>query len=167
MPASQTLPAASPVAPRLTAPVIDYEPPPLPLGIIPPATACPSEAGRHRHTSRRLRSTGTEPAAQLPAGAVQFADATLRRVLEVLDRRRPPAQLTTAMSRLVVDALVTAARVRPATTARLQRVRLRPVGAPGTAEVFATYTRGTRVRAIAGRIELLSGRWQFTALQVG
>jgi hypothetical protein len=35
------------------------------------------------------------------------------------------------------------------------------------AEVFATYTRGRRVRAIAGRIEAREGRWRMVALQVG
>jgi hypothetical protein len=35
------------------------------------------------------------------------------------------------------------------------------------AEVFGTYTRGRRVRAIAGRIEIVGGRWLVTALQIG
>ena len=35
------------------------------------------------------------------------------------------------------------------------------------AEVFATYTRGPRVRAIAGRVEIIGGRWQLVALQIG
>jgi hypothetical protein len=35
------------------------------------------------------------------------------------------------------------------------------------AEVFATYTRGRRVRAIAGRIEVKDGRWRMVALQIG
>ena len=38
---------------------------------------------------------------------------------------------------------------------------------PLAAEVFATYTRGQRVRAIAGRIEVKEGRWRVVALQVG
>jgi hypothetical protein len=33
--------------------------------------------------------------------------------------------------------------------------------------VFATYTRGKRVRAIAGRVEVVGGRWQVVALQIG
>ncbi len=48
----------------------------------------------------------------------------------------------------------------------LRRVRLRTAG-PGAAEVFATYSRGQRVRAIAGRIEVDDGRWRLVALQVG
>jgi hypothetical protein len=35
------------------------------------------------------------------------------------------------------------------------------------AEVFATYTRGERVRAIAGRVEIKEGRWCLVALQIG
>ena len=35
------------------------------------------------------------------------------------------------------------------------------------AEVFGTYTRGPRVRAIAARIELNAGRWRIVALQIG
>jgi hypothetical protein len=38
---------------------------------------------------------------------------------------------------------------------------------PAAAEVFATYTRGQRVRAIAGRVEIKEGRWRLVALQVG
>ena len=38
----------------------------------------------------------------------------------------------------------------------------------GAAEVFATYTRGRRVRAIAARIEVSrDDRWQLVALQIG
>ena len=56
----------------------------------------------------------------------------------------------------------------------LRRVRLRTAAVddrephePLAAEVFATYTRGRRVRAIAGRIEVNAGRWRVVALQVG
>ena len=38
---------------------------------------------------------------------------------------------------------------------------------PSAAEVFATYTRGRRVRAVAGRVEVVDGRWQLVALQLG
>ena len=41
-------------------------------------------------------------------------------------------------------------------------------GSPSAAEVFATYTRGRRVRAIAARIEVSrNDRWQLVALQIG
>ena len=38
---------------------------------------------------------------------------------------------------------------------------------PNAAEVFATYTRENRVRAIAGRIEVVRGGWLVVALQIG
>ncbi|MBX8688282.1 Rv3235 family protein [Mycolicibacterium porcinum] len=155
----------------LTAPVIDYEPPALPLGDIPaqlpfPA-ACPAPTVLHGHSPRRLRLVSPEPEPRLQPGAAQFADMALRRVLEVVDRRRPPAQLRSLMSQLLLDAVVAAAKPRHPTTASLRRVGLRPAASSEAAELFATYTRGARVRAIAGRIELRSGRWQLTALQVG
>lgn len=155
----------------LTAPVIDYEPPALPLGDTPaqlpfPA-ACPTPTVLHGHSPRRLRLVSPEPEPQLQPGAAQFADMALRRVLEVVDRRRPPAQLRSLMSQLLLDAVVAAAKPRHPTTASLRRVGLRPAASSEAAELFATYTRGPRVRAIAGRIELRSGRWQLTALQVG
>jgi hypothetical protein len=40
-------------------------------------------------------------------------------------------------------------------------------GEATAAEVFATYSRGRRVRAIAARVELVKGRWVVVALQVG
>jgi hypothetical protein len=121
----------------------------------------------HGHTPRRLRLVGPEPEPQLQPGAAQFADMALRRVLEVVDRRRPPAQLRSLMSQLLVDAVIVTAGTRHRTTASLRRVGLRPAASTEAAELFATYTRGARVRAIAGRIELRSGRWQLTALQLG
>jgi hypothetical protein len=40
-------------------------------------------------------------------------------------------------------------------------------GETTAAEVFATYSRGDRIRAIAGRVEVVGGRWLVVALQVG
>src|SRR4029077_17059652 len=92
----------------LTSPIIDCEPPPV--GI----TACPplSPAALHRRTPRPspCPSGGWAPSLREPhhqrpvpppmhrdllppRAAVVFADAALRRVLEVVDRRRPIAQL--------------------------------------------------------------------------
>ncbi len=170
MPIPETTPTLLP----LTAPVIDCEPPALPLEGPPtvadlsaPPTACPAPTLRHRHGPRRLRLVSPEPERQVQAGAAEFADMALRRVLEVVDRRRPPAQLKSLMSQLLLDAVVAAAKPGHRTTATLRRVGLRPATSPEAAEIFATYTRGARVRAIAGRIELRSGRWRLTALQLG
>ena len=146
----------------MTAPVIDCEPPALPLGV----AACPAPTVLHRHSPRRLRLVEAEPERHVQAGAAEFADMALRRVLEVVDRRRPPAHLRSLMSQLLLDVVI-AAKSRHGTTASLRRVGLRPAASPDAAEVFATYTRGRRVLAIAGRIELRSGHWQLTALQLG
>lgn len=155
----------------LTAPVIDCEPPAVPLdaaGVPVSATpACPAPTVLHRSTARRLRLIEAEPETHVHAGAAQFADMALRRVLEVVDRRRPPGQLKSLMSQLLIDAIVSATKSRQPTTASLRRVGLRPAHSAHAAEVFATYTRGTRVHAVAGRVELRSGRWQLTALQLG
>lgn len=164
-PAAPSTRAHSPRRSPLTSPVIDCEPPALPFGGgLPP---CPAPTVLHGHTPPRLRLVTPEPERQLRPGAAQFADMALRRVLEVVDRRRPPAQLRSLMSPLLVDAVVATARPREPTTASLRRVGLRPAASAEAAELFATYTRGTRVRAIAGRIELRSGRWQLTAIQLG
>ena len=161
----------------LVSPVIDYEPPPVGIA------ACRSTPVLRR----RVSATPPAPArrdwhqapvreADPPRAAVAFADAALRRVLEVIDRRRPVAQLRPLLAPALIDTVIALSRsrtLRPAqsvrTVARLRRMRLRMVdGAERSqAEVFGTYTRGPRVRAIAARIELDGERWRIVALQVG
>lgn len=95
----------------------------------------------------------------------------LRRVLEVLDHRRPVSHLKTLLAPAQVDAVAALSRHRtggpPGMGAALRRMRLHPKGSRA-AEVSATYIRGDRVRAIAARIELLGdGRWRVVALHIG
>lgn len=108
--------------------------------------------------------------------AACFADAAVRRVLEVIDRRRPVAQLHGLLATGLVDSVLCANRL--ATThdgaAVLRRLRLQAVGTAGpvdrlaAAEVFGSYSRGRRIHAIACRIELRpDGRWQVVALHIG
>ncbi|BBY17189.1 hypothetical protein MLIT_27810 [Mycolicibacterium litorale] len=145
---------------------MDYEP--APLGVAGTACPPPSPAALHRRTPRMLRPAprpDTEPA--VPRAAAVFTDVALRRVLEVLDRRRPPAHLKPMLAPPLLDTVGTLCRIRYGNPARLRRVRLRSVG-PSAAEVSASYTRGDRVRAIAARVELTGdGRWQVVALQIG
>ena len=101
-----------------------------------------------------------------PRAAVEFADAALRRVLEVVDRRRPIAQLRPLVAPALIDTLTALTRVPQTAAATLQRSRVRMVDADA-GELFATYTRAQRVRAIAGRIECRDGRWRIVALQLG
>ena len=156
-----------------TSPVIDCEPPPLGA---PAGGACPtpSPAAMRRPTLRTLRPVPTAPRRAEPIpprAAAVFADAALRRVLEVTDRRRPVAQLRPLLVPGLYDAVATLVGTAPEGAAVLRRMRLRCArtvdGEARAAEVFATYTRGRRVRAIAGRIELVDGRWKVTALQIG
>jgi Family of unknown function (DUF6459) len=105
--------------------------------------------------------------------AACFADAALRRVLEVLDRRRPVAQLQGLLAAGLVDSVLCANRFTGSQdgAAVLQRLRVQPVGAAdrfAAAEVFGNYRRGQRIHAIACRIERVAGgRWQVVALHIG
>jgi len=146
-------------------PVVDYEPPTV------------HAPGPVRLTRRRAPAEPTRPA-QVPdttplRAAGGFADAALRRVLEVIDRRRPLAQLRPLMAAGLVDSLLAAvAHHDRRSAARLRRLRVQPVGTDGTtAEVAAVYTRDQRVRAIACRVQQVPTaggvRWQIVALHIG
>lgn len=109
--------------------------------------------------------------------AAIFADAALRRVLEVIDRRRPVAQLQGLLAAGLADSVLAANRVvscrlaaDDGAAAVLRRVRVREVGRPDrlAAEVFGTYSRGRRIHAIACRVEQATdSRWQVVALHIG
>lgn len=152
----------------VTSPIIDCEPPVRGPGR--PAPHPPTLRPRPPRQPRLPAVVGEVPA---PPAAVMFADATLRRVLEVVDRRRPVNQLRGLLAPPLIDITQTLARVPQAGGAAvLRRIRLRSIAAAAdaqvdAAEVFATYTRGPRVRAIAARVELVAGRWQVVALQIG
>ena len=153
-----------------TTPIIDCEPPPVGITACPP----PSLAALHRRTARPLRSVPhavpREPSP--PRSAVVFADAALRRVLEVADRRRPIAQLRPLVAPALIDTVTALTRSPHTAAATLRRVRVRMVDGDeenqaNQAEVFGSYTRGSRTLAIAGRIELHRDRWRIVALQLG
>lgn len=159
---------------RLVSPVVDYEPPPVDIAV------CRSTPILHRSAPRPSSRSGHRPVREPkpPHTAVTFADAALRRVLEVIDRRRPVAQLRPLVAPTLIDTIIGLSRsshvrdgrpVSVRTVARLQRIRLRMVdGTHGAeAEVFGTYTSGPRVRALAARIELYRDRWRIVALQIG
>ena len=151
----------------LTSPIIDCEPP---VRAGRPSPHPPTLRPRLPRQPRLPAVVGEVPA---PPAAVMFADTALRRVLEVVDRRRPVTQLRGMLAPPLIDIAQMLARLPPAGGAAvLRRIRLRSVStATGAdvhaAEVFATYTRGPRVRAIAARVELVAGRWQVVALQIG
>ncbi|MEV3961666.1 Rv3235 family protein [Nocardia sp. NPDC050193] len=106
-----------------------------------------------------------------PAGARAFATTSVRILLEVLDRRRPVAQLTALCAPGLVSAIgsLVAGDHAPGRalgsavpgTVRLFQVQER------AAEMVATYQRGPRRLVLAGRIE--RGRttpWKVTALRI-
>jgi hypothetical protein len=131
----------------LTTPIIDCEPPPVGITACPP----PSPAALRRRTTRRLRPVPRPvPRDPLPPpAAVAFAEASLRRVLEVVDRRRRLAQLRPVVAPALIDTVTaltqaphTGGTARPdgrGTVATLRRVRVRMVDSEA-AEVFATYS---------------------------
>lgn len=155
--------------PVFTTPIIDCEPPPSATAHHRPP---PSPAPRRR-TPRRLSTPTVAGEVPAPTAAAVFADAALRRVLEVIDRRRPATQLRGLLAPSLIDTTQSLARAQHVGGAAvLRRIRLRSIATEdeqpiSAAEVFATYTRGPRVRAIAGRVEIVAGRWQMVALQIG
>lgn len=155
------------------APVVDYEPPPRAVGHQKPPLSVSRRVARPPHRP----SDNRHPVAVSPAlrTAATFADAALRRVLEVVDRRRSPAQLRPLLTAGLVDSVSKRPTAADATSAAvLRRVRLQVVGPddpPAALEVFGTYTRGRRTHAVACRVEPVTGdhqsRWQVVALHIG
>lgn len=157
-------------------PVVDYEPPARDVRRRQPPSAAPVRCPTPRITRRPPLP---QPGAGLPPAlrsAAVFAEAALRRVLEVIDRRRSASQLHGLLAAGLVDSVVARNRTGAgqATVAVLRRVRLQPVnrrdpgGLPVAAEVFGTYSRGQRIHAVACRVEQISAdQWQVVALHIG
>ncbi len=158
--------------------VVDYEPP---ARDVRQCTQLPV-VSRRRNPRRTAGNDGGKTADGTAAAlrpAAVFAEATLRRVLEVIDRRRSPAQLRPLLAATLVDSVLAANQMAAPSRAAavLRRVRLQAVGGGGasgavlSAEVFGTYSRGHRVHAIACRVEQRPAtdgpRWQVIALHIG
>ncbi len=142
-------------------PIADYEPAGL--------SEFPEPTRRCRRRKNHLVVVDPpESSARLRSAAV-FADAALRVILEVIDRRRMPTQLRPLLAPGLIDSVSARARTPPRHSGVLRRMRLQPVDAGETAfEVSATYTRGTRTHAVACRVESGAGRaWQIVALHIG
>ena len=149
--------------------IVDYEPP----AVGGPPTLPPLTQLRHRREPAPTPPPApSEQALKQIQAAATFADAALRRVLEVIDRRRPLTQLRPLMAAGLVETLLSGTgRHSAAGVARLRRVRAQVSGPGGAAEVTAHYTRGRRVHAIACRVEPINSpvglRWQVVALHLG
>jgi len=150
-------------------PVVDYEPPAVGG---PPTLPPVTQLRRRREPAPIPPPAPSEEARERIQAAATFADAALRRVLEVIDRRRPLTQLRPLMAPGLVETLLSGAgRHSAAGVARLRRVRAQVTAPGGDAEVAAHYTRGQRVHAIACRVAQISSptgpRWQVVALHLG
>lgn len=162
-------------------PIVDYEPPARGTQPYSPPSHVPPRRPGSRAPRRHAAARPTLATAPALRRAAAFADAALRRVLEVIDRRRPVAQLRPLLAAGLVDSVLTTGIAPPGRddAAVLRRVRLQPVAggsgdeeaALAAAEVFATYRRGQRIHAIACRVErvrIANGiGWQVVALHIG
>jgi Family of unknown function (DUF6459) len=163
-------------------PVVEYEPERQSMPRNVPQCRPSSHATLRRAAPAPRRPYSGRPAGQPEAASVAvlspsmrqaaiFADATLRRVLQVIDRRRPLAQLRPLLAPSLVDSVGSVGRGSAGRegAAVLRRMRLQPVGHPATAaEVFGCYSRGDRIHAIACRVEQgADTRWLVVALHIG
>jgi hypothetical protein len=153
-------------------PVVDYEPPARSLRTDPAVAPVKNTPPRERHLHA---VPAVSPQRQ---AAAAFTDAALRSVLEVIDQRRPASQLRPLLVGGLADTVAALSRAHPdakgqgRAAAVLRRVRLQSADADDTSfEVAAVYSRGTRIHALACRVELtatLRGpRWQLVALHLG
>ncbi|WP_378733535.1 Rv3235 family protein [Nocardia brasiliensis] len=124
-------------------------------------------ADRRARYDGRLSSYGTD--GETGSAASRFAESSLRLVLEVLDGRRPAAQLRRLAAPSVLAAIETLARSpqpgRALGPARLTKLGVELTG-PNTAEVYGRYQRGERAFAVAGCVVLHRAGWQLTAFRV-
>lgn len=119
---------------------------------------------------RAHRAAHTAGEAAGPDRAREFAGTALRILLEVLDRRRPVAQLDTLCAPALVHtvgALVAGdhAPSRTLGAAVLTKYRLFPADDQAF-ELIAMYHRGPRRLALAGRVERTAAGWKLTALRL-
>ncbi|OBJ53297.1 Rv3235 family protein [Mycobacterium asiaticum] len=146
-------------------PVIDYEPP---TRAVPRGQPSPPNPRTRRGSRTSSSALSQAPLAPQTRRAAAFADGALRRVLEVIDRRRPAAQLGAVLAPGLIDSVLSVSRSLGTATgaAVLRRMHVQPAG-DRAAEVFGTYSRGHRVHAIACRVEQLPDRWLVVALHIG
>lgn len=156
--------------------VPDLAPATLPVA---PPPAAPTTLGRRVQVLRAADRTVVVDAADEERGPVPTADPALltRRVglacVEVALGRRPVAQLARWLAPGVLEqvrvraALAARAGAVPATHApRARRVRACAVD-EHTVEACLVVDDGTRVRAVALRLESHRGSWQVTTLEIG
>lgn len=159
-----------PVSDTAVTPVIDYEPPTRATDHSVPRCLPSSPPPTPRLRLRTAPAAVATPLSPQMRQAAVFADAALRRVLEVIDRRRPAAQLGSVLAPGLVDSVLAVSRAAAGAPGAgvLRRMRVQPAFGDSAAEVFGTYGRGDRVHAIACRVEQVpTGRWLVVALHIG
>ncbi len=133
-----------------------------------PSAALISSLARHRvqPPSLTLVSVVARPVVQPPEPPTA---AELRRlltgVLEVLDRRRPAAQLTGLLPCRDQRALLTTALSAGEGPRRLRSVFVSRTG-PDVVDLCARIEHLGRSRAMTGRLELRADHWEFTLLEL-
>lgn len=140
----------------------------------PAAPLAAPQSDGETSTPRRPRAVGPTPpggsAGALGderAAAHRAVHGVLRLALEVLDRRRPLAQLTTHFAAAPLRCWrVAVEQRRPRSPAHLRGLRL-CLPCPGVAEAAATCAIDGRVRAVAARFERSERGWRCTAIRLG
>ncbi|MBT2271823.1 Rv3235 family protein [Rhodococcus qingshengii] len=141
----------------------------------PDRTQCRTD--RMLRRPRKTPHNGTSPSTGFThapeprlVGADIFWNRSLRLVLETVDRRRNPRQLkgvlTPSVLEVVARLYTSDSSARKLGGAAVHRTHVQAVS-ESTAEVCATYTRGTQTFAVAGRIDHTDETgWTVTALHV-
>ncbi len=160
-----------PPGPLAVLPVVDYEPPARAVGHRRPPASAHSRSRRPPVPADRAAPVALPPPLR---AAAAFADTALRRVLEVVDQRRPPAHLHPLLAPGLADSVLPGRLGRPAEAAVLQRIRVQAIGPddpPAAVEVFGSYRRGRRTHALACRVQRTPAgagpAWQVVALHIG
>ncbi len=137
----------------VVAPIPRYEPEPVSVDLV---SGRPEVVRRQRVPE--TRRPGRPIADRVDPSARTFAVSALTMLLEIIDRRRPVAQLASVAAPHIVDQITVWSARSPSVpgarppAASLMRVHLQWSG-PDAAEVSATYSRGARVKAIAARVQ--------------
>ena len=161
-----------PRAHRYVRPVTPFEPPAQERCALHRPLASPRTSPHDGRSPRPVSVSPLPPSPRPDPTAVRFADAAVRLVLEVVDGRRPVAQLAAVLDPALVTAVAARRSNAASGTAVLLRTRLHTVDTD-TAELSGTYTRGERVYAVAGRIVRRTPKpraphpWTITTLWLG
>lgn len=158
---AEALPVLRLVPAPASAPPYDDEPGPAPrLRLVAPLPAAEPDSDTWAEAERT-------PASRLP-GAKVFAHRLVQGVLEVAAGVRPVKQLRRDTTPELYETLASNLSGRPRTAGERP---LRPILSlhvqerpEGVAEVCGTVQRGSRVVAVALRLEGMDGRWKCTEL---